>query len=54
MEFKFPEVVNYYGELKVKEEEGKYYWGIEDQANMEWSEIPKYLYDTLFRYYKNK
>lgn len=41
---------NHYGGLSVKEENGKYYWSIEDYSGHDWSEIPKYLYDTLLRY----
>ena len=46
---------NYYGCLEVKEENGKYYWIIEDYDTdfdnlEEWAEIPKTLYDELLKY----
>lgn len=41
---------NYYGGLVVKEENDKYYWGIEDWDGTYWDEIPKYLYDALLNY----
>jgi hypothetical protein len=44
---------NYYGGLNIKEENGKYYWSIENYSGMEWSEIPKYLYDALLKYNGN-
>jgi len=46
------EIGNYYGGLFIMENEGKYYWLIED-VNTEfdklkyWSEIDKELYDSL-------
>ena len=44
---------NYYGGLSIKEEDDKYYWGIEDWDGTYWVEIPKYLYDTLVQYQKS-
>ena len=46
---------NFYGGLTIKEEEGKYYWIIEDHSTnffdiSEWDEIPKTLYDELIKY----
>ncbi len=41
---------NYYGGLNIKEENGKYYWCIENYSGYHWDEIPKYLYDTLLKY----
>jgi hypothetical protein len=41
---------NFYGGLEVKEEDGKYYWGIENWDGTEFEEIPKYLYDALIKY----
>lgn len=46
---------NYYGNLFTKEQNGKYYWIIEnydtDFDNIEeWQEIPKYLYDSLIKF----
>ena len=41
---------NYYGGLEVKEEDGKYFWGIENWDGIEFEEIPKYLYDSLIKF----
>lgn len=43
---------NYYGGLEIKEEEGKYFWGIENWDGTEFEEIPKYLYDSLIKFSK--
>ena len=44
------EIENYYGGLDIKEEDGKYYWGIEDHFDTEYQEIPKYLYDAMIKF----
>lgn len=54
MNIKFNEVCNYYGVLEIKEENDKYYWGIENWDDMDWSEIPKYLYEALLKYHNEK
>jgi hypothetical protein len=41
---------NYYGGLSVKENDGKFYWAIEDWSGIDWEEIPKSLYDELNKY----
>lgn len=46
---------NYYGGLFIMENEGKYYWLIEDVSTefdklKYWSEIDKELYDSLVAY----
>lgn len=38
---------NYYGNLNVKEEEGKYFWGIDSYDGIEWEEISSHLYEAL-------
>lgn len=38
---------NYYGGLFVKEEDGKFYWAIENWDGFEWEEITKTLYLEL-------
>lgn len=43
-------ICNYYGDLKVKEEYSKFYWGIEDYSNHDWEEIPEYLFIALNRF----
>lgn len=40
---------NYYGGLEVKEEDGKYYWGIENYDGTYWEEISKFTYTVLLR-----
>jgi len=45
------EIDNEYGGLEVKEENGAYYWCIEDCFNrFDWKEIPKSLYDELMKH----
>jgi len=44
------EIGNYYGGLKVKEEDGKFFWSIENWNGDSWNEIPQYLYDALMKY----
>jgi len=41
---------NYYGGLKIKEEDGKYFWGIENYDGTDFKEIPKYLFDSLVEF----
>lgn len=43
----------FYNGLIIKEENNKYYWCIEHHTGYYWDEIPKYLYDTLLKYFKN-
>lgn len=44
------QIGNYYGGLNVKEEYGKYWWGIENCDGTGWQEITKELYDLLVEY----
>lgn len=49
---KIKSIGNYYGGLWIQEENGKYYWIIENYSTDfgcvdEWDEIPKSLYDEL-------
>jgi len=41
---------NYFGGLVVKEDDGRYYWGIRDHDRTEWQEIPESLYRTPVEY----
>jgi hypothetical protein len=51
MERRIGDVCNYYGGLHVKEQNGKYYWGIENwDGDFGWIEIPKQLFDALIQY----
>ncbi len=43
-------ISNYYGDLQVKEEDGKYYWSIENWDGHYWEEISKKLYDALIEW----
>ena len=47
-------IQNYYGGLVIKEENGEYYWAIENYNGYEWEKIPKHLYDTLIKYEINE
>lgn len=44
------DIGNYYGGLEVKEEDGRYFWGIADYDGEHWEEIPEYLYLDLHRF----
>lgn len=44
------EVGNYYGSLYVKEEDGKFYWSVENWDGHHWDEIPEYLYRALLQF----
>lgn len=43
-------ICNYYGGLTVKNEDGRFFWAIEDWDGEDWDEIPKYLYEALVKY----
>lgn len=47
--FKVGGIGNYYGGLEIKEEEGKFYWGIEDYEGVYFEEIPESLYLQLYK-----
>ena len=47
MEKTIGQISNYYGCLSIKEENQKYFWGIEDWDGCFWEEIPEALYDAL-------
>ena len=38
---------NYYGGLAIKEEDGKFYWSIENWGGHDWDECPEYLFKAL-------
>lgn len=44
------DIGNFYGGLSVKEEEGRFFCGIENWDGTGWEEIPKELYDALVKY----
>ena len=48
------EIGNAYGDLQVKEDAGKYYWGIENWNGMDWEEIPRKLYRQLIIFQNSK
>lgn len=41
---------NYYGGLSVKEENGKFFWSIENYSGHDWEEIPESLYLKLMEF----
>ncbi len=41
---------NYYGGLVVKEEDGEFYWGIENYDLTFWEKIPESLYKSLIEF----
>lgn len=41
---------NYYGGLEIKEEDGKFFWSIENWNGHGWDEIPESLYLALMKY----
>lgn len=44
------EIGNYYGCLEVKEENGKFYWSIENWDGHDWQEIPEHLFNVLNKF----
>lgn len=40
---------NYYGGLAVKQEDGKFFWAIENWDGYEWSEISEKLFTLLLK-----
>lgn len=44
------DIGNYYGGLWIKQEDGKYFWAIENWDGMHWEEIPQYLYEALIKF----
>jgi hypothetical protein len=47
---KIGNIGNSYGDLRIKEENGKFYWGIENWNGMGWDEIPEHLFKTLLEF----
>jgi len=41
---------NYYGELEIRKENGKYFWGIYSWGGCNWEEITEELYKALVKY----
>lgn len=48
------DIGNTYGGLFIKEVGGLCFWTIEDYSGKTWSEIPRYIYNDLFRYETNR
>lgn len=44
---------NNYGNLTIKEEDGKYFWSVEDYDGHDWREIPKYLYHAIMAWHNS-
>lgn len=47
-------IQGFYGGLEVMEYQEKFYWGIHSHSDIEWQEIPKYLYDSLVKFQKGE
>lgn len=47
------EIGNYYGGLSIKEDDGKFYWSIENYCGDNWYEIPESLYLEILKHYEN-
>lgn len=47
------EIDNTYGGLRVKEENGIYFWSIEDYCTSKWKRISQSLYDELMKHQDN-
>jgi hypothetical protein len=43
-------ISNYYGGLLVKEEDGEYFWAIENWNGDSYKPMPKDLYENLLKY----
>lgn len=54
METEIGTIGNYYGGLAVKEEDGKFFWGIENWDGTGWEEIPESLYRSLVEFEKSR
>ena len=48
------ELCSYYGGLFVKEENDKFYWGLESYDDVHFTEIRKELYQALLRHQELK
>lgn len=44
------DINNYYGGVRVKTENEKFYWGIENYDGTTYKEIPGYLYSALIKF----
>lgn len=47
-------VGNYYGSLSITENDGKFFWSVENWDGHHWYEIPKSLFDALKQYAEGK
>jgi len=45
---------NYYGCLNIKEENNKFFWGIENYDGIEYEEIPESLYKEIWNFNNKK
>ena len=45
---------NYYGSLSTVEQDGKFYWGIENFDGTHWEEIPESLHKELIDFNKSQ
>ena len=45
---------NCHGNLEIKEDDGKFYWSIENWDGHHWEEIPVELYECLLKHENNE
>ena len=51
---KIGEIGNCYGDLKVAQQDSRFFWAIENWNGHEWEEIPEYLFVALNRFQDEK
>jgi hypothetical protein len=54
MEKNIKGIGNYYGGLIIKEEQGKYYWGIANHDDTRFKEIPFSLYLEILKFNRKR
>jgi hypothetical protein len=47
---KIGNIGNYYGDLQVRVDQGKFYWGIDNYDGVDWEEITEELYCALIKF----
>jgi hypothetical protein len=47
---KIGNIGNYYGDLRVRVDQGKFYWGIDNYNGTDWEEITEELYNALVKF----
>jgi len=52
-QFQMQGIESYYGGLHVKQENGKFYWAIENWDGWDYEEIPESLFIELLKHYNS-